>query len=105
MDISIIIVSYNVRAFLEKCLESVFRAAQGLEVEVLVVDNNSVDDSVSFIREVFPQVHVIANKENVGFGRANNQAIKIARGKYTLILIGVGLVLVFFKSAILSAQF
>src|SRR5690606_4630843 len=57
-----------------------------LSVEVFVVDNNSVDGSVEMVRERFPEVHVIANKANVGFSRANNQAIRRARGRYLLIL-------------------
>jgi GT2 family glycosyltransferase len=89
--VSIIIVSYNVRHFLELCLHSVMRAAEGLEAEVIVVDNLSSDDSVAMVREKFPQerlpsVHVIANTENTGFSRANNQGVAIARGEYILFL-------------------
>ena len=61
MDISVIIVSYNVRAFLEKCLESVYRSRGNLDVEVIVVDNDSIDDSVRFVREIFPEVKLIVN--------------------------------------------
>lgn len=84
--LSIIIVNYNVCYFLEQALKSVFKASTNLEIEVFVVDNNSVDGSVELIRKNFPQVHLIANKKNVGFSKANNQAIKIATGEYILLL-------------------
>lgn len=86
MQLSIIIVNYNVRFFLEQCLTSVQKAGKGLEMEVFVVDNNSPDDSVPMVRERFPEVNLIENKENVGFSAANNQAIDQATGKYILLL-------------------
>jgi GT2 family glycosyltransferase len=86
MDLSVVIVNYNVKYFLEQCLHSVRRAMDGLEGEVFVVDNNSVDGSVSEIRRKFPGVEVIENRENLGFSRANNQAIRRARGRYVLLL-------------------
>ncbi|MBS1617335.1 MAG: glycosyltransferase [Bacteroidetes bacterium] len=86
MQLSVVIVNYNVRYFLEQCLLSVQRAAHGMETEVIVVDNNSGDGSVDYIRSKFPTVNVIANKDNPGFSKANNQAIAIAKGKYILIL-------------------
>ena len=86
MKLSIVIVNYNVKHFLEQCLFSVRRASSGLDLEVIVVDNNSVDSSVTMVREKFPEVQVIANKENFGFSKANNQAIKIATGEYILLL-------------------
>jgi len=86
MKLSVIIVNYNVKHFLEQCLHSVYKAAKGLETEIFVVDNNSVDGSAQLIREKFPELHFIENKENVGFSRANNQAIKIANGEYILLL-------------------
>ena len=86
MDITIVIVSYNVRAFLEKCLISVFRSSGDLNLEVYVVDNNSIDDSVALVSSKFPQAQIIANRDNIGFARANNIAIEKATGKYTLIL-------------------
>jgi len=86
LDISVIIVNYNVRYFIEQCLTSVIKAKQDLNIEIIVVDNNSVDNSVAAIRNKFPSVHLIANKENVGFAKANNQAIKISKGKYFLLL-------------------
>ncbi len=86
VDLSVIIVNYNVRELLEQALDSVFRAAKGLAVEVFVVDNNSVDGSVEMVRTRFPQVHLLVNTHNVGFSRANNQAIRRARGRYLLLL-------------------
>jgi GT2 family glycosyltransferase len=86
MKLSVIIVNYNVKHFLEQCLHSVYKAAREIETEIIVVDNNSVDGSASFIREKFPDLHFIENKQNVGFSKANNQAIKIAKGEYILLL-------------------
>ena len=85
-DISIIIVNYNVKHFLDQCLRSVNEAKQHLNVEVMVVDNDSIDGSVEHIRKEFPDVRMFANKENVGFARANNQAIREAKGKFVLLL-------------------
>jgi GT2 family glycosyltransferase len=86
MKLSVIIVNYNVKHFLEQCLHSVYKAAKGIDTEIFVVDNNSVDGSAQLIREKFPDLHFIENKENVGFSRANNQAIRIATGEYILLL-------------------
>lgn len=86
MTLSVIIVNYNVKHYLEQCLESVRRASQGLQVEVFVVDNLSTDGSVPYLRERYPGVIFIENKENVGFARANNQAIRQSTGKYVLLL-------------------
>src|SRR6056297_2802194 len=86
VDVSVIVVNYNVREFLEQALDSVERASAGLSIETFVVDNNSVDGSAAMVRERFPDAQVIANEENVGFGRANNQAIQQACGRYLLIL-------------------
>jgi len=85
-DISVVIVNYRVKHFLEQTVRAVMQASQGLQVEVFVVDNNSGDDSIAFCRERFPQVTYIENADNVGFARANNQAIMQAQGDYTLIL-------------------
>ena len=85
-DLSIIIVSYNVRHFLEQCLISVRKASEGLECDVIVVDNNSADGSCSMIKGEFPEVSLIMNSENRGFSAANNQALKQAQGKYILML-------------------
>ncbi|MFK7756797.1 MAG: glycosyltransferase family 2 protein [Flavobacteriales bacterium] len=86
MQVSIVIVNYNVEYFLEQCLLSVITACQGLEVEVFMVDNASVDGSVAMVRKKFPSVKVIANQDNVGFSKANNQAMELATGKYILLL-------------------
>ena len=86
MDLSVIIVNYNVKYFLEQCLHSVEKAMEGLSVEVFVVDNNSVDGSVNHIRPKFPWVRIIENKKNLGFSKANNQAIKESSGRYVLLL-------------------
>lgn len=86
MKLSVVIVNYNVKYFLEQCLYSVRRASESLRVEVLVVDNNSVDGSVKMVREKFPEAILVENKENLGFSKANNQAIRIATGEYILLL-------------------
>lgn len=86
MKLTVVIVNYNVRYFLEQCLLSVERALAGVKGEVIVVDNCSSDDSLEFLKPKFPWVQYIENKENVGFSRANNQAIKKARGEYVLLL-------------------
>ncbi len=86
MDLSVIIVNYNVKYFLDQCLLSVFRAGESLDMEVFVVDNNSVDGSNDMVCEKYPEVKLIANTENVGFSRANNQAIRQSSGKYVLLL-------------------
>ncbi|NDF61339.1 MAG: glycosyltransferase family 2 protein, partial [Crocinitomicaceae bacterium] len=86
MKLSIVIVNYNVAYFLEQCLNSVFKALQNIEGEVFVIDNNSIDNSVEIIKQKFPNVILIQNKENVGFSKANNQAIHLAKGKYILLL-------------------
>ena len=86
MKLSIVIVSYNVRGYLENCLQSVSRALEGIEGEVFVVDNHSDDDSVETVRSQYPWVRLIENQENMGFSRANNIAIREARGEYVLLL-------------------
>lgn len=86
MDLTIVIVNYRVKYFLEQTLASVEEALRGIDGEVVVVDNNSGDDSIAYCRERFPRVTFVENNENVGFARANNQAIATARGEFTLIL-------------------
>lgn len=86
VDLSVVIVNYNVRDFLSQALLSIIRASGDLEVEIFVVDNNSIDNSVAMVRKSFPEVRLIANTENVGFGTANNQAIREARGRHILII-------------------
>lgn len=86
MKLSVVIVSYNVRFYLEQCIASIHRAARGIDTEIWVVDNHSQDDSVALIRQSFPDVHVIAKSQNLGFARANNIAIRKATGQYVLLL-------------------
>jgi GT2 family glycosyltransferase len=86
VKLSIIVVNYNVKYFLEQCLKAVQKAMAGIEAEVWVVDNNSVDGSVEMLAEKFKWVKVIANLQNTGFSKANNQAIKTSSGEYVLLL-------------------
>ena len=86
IDLSIVIVNYNVSYFLEQCLHSVFKAQGKINLEVFVVDNDSVDGSVEMVRSKFPAVRLIANEKNVGFSSANNQAIRQSNGRYILLL-------------------
>jgi len=86
MKLSVVIVNYNVKYFLEQCLHTAIKAASKLSSEIIVVDNDSVDGSSQMVEEKFPEVRLIANKENVGFSKANNQAIRIAKGEYILLL-------------------
>jgi GT2 family glycosyltransferase len=86
VKLSIVIVNYNVKHFIEQCLHSVYSALKGIDAEVFVVDNNSVDGSVALIKEKFPQVILIENKVNTGFSKANNQAIRVSKGQYVLLL-------------------
>jgi len=75
-----------VRYFLELCLKSVAAAITSIDAEVIVVDNNSSDESCKMVRELFPKIRLIVNKDNVGFSKANNQGVAIAKGKYVCIL-------------------
>lgn len=86
MKLTVVIVNYNVRYFLEQVLLSVRKAAQRVPTEVFVVDNNSVDDSVRMVQDKFPEVKLIANTDNPGFSIANNQAIRQSTGEYVLLL-------------------
>ena len=86
MDLSIIIVSYNTKELLVDCLRSIQKAVQFISAEVFVVDNNSSDGTVSLIKKKFPKIKLKANKQNLGFSKANNQALTLIRGKYVLIL-------------------
>ena len=91
MKLSVIIVSYNVKHYVEQCLRSVLRAADGIATEVFVVDNASDDNTIPHLRSRFPvadypHVYFIQNARNVGYGCANNQAVERARGEYVLFL-------------------
>ncbi len=86
MDISVVIVNYNVREFLNNALISLFKALEGYSSEIFVVDNASDDGSVELVQQRFPLVHLIINKTNIGFAKANNQALTLSTGKYLLLL-------------------
>ena len=86
MKLAVIIVNYNVQHFLEQCLHSVLKASKNISSEIFVVDNNSVDGSVLMVKEKFHHVILIENKKNAGFSCANNQAMRLARGEYILLL-------------------
>ena len=89
VKLSAILVSYNVKYYLAQAISSSYRAADGFELEVLVVDNASTDGTIDYLKLIFAQetdktLHIIANTDNVGFGRANNQALHQATGDYIL---------------------
>lgn len=86
MKLSVIIVSYKVRFYIEQCLHSLFRAVDGIETEVYIVDNHSDDGSVEYLAQKFPNVNIISSNRNLGFSRANNVAIKQCTGEYVLLL-------------------
>jgi GT2 family glycosyltransferase len=86
MQLSVIILNYNVRYFLELCVISVQKAIQDLDAEIIVIDNNSSDDSCAMMKQRFPNIRLIENKENSGFPKGNNIAVKEAKGDYICIL-------------------
>ncbi len=86
MQLSIIILNYNVRYFLELCVLSVQNAIQNLDAEIIVIDNNSKDDSCEMMKNRFPNIKLIENKENVGFPKGNNIGVSQAKGEYICIL-------------------
>ena len=86
MELSVIILSYNVRPYVWQCIDSVLAATEGSAAEVILVDNASNDGTIELIREDFPQVILMSNQENIGFAKAYNQAVKKAQGKYLCIL-------------------
>ena len=85
-ELSVIIVNYNVKHFLEQCLYTVLAAARGIETEIIVVDNHSSDGSMLYLAPKFPTVQFLENKENTGFAKACNQGLAMARGRYILFL-------------------
>src|SRR3990167_668192 len=85
-DLSIIIVSWNVKNLLKKCLESIFRNQGDLTLEVIIVDNASRDGTMEMVKTNFPQIKMISNEKNFGFAAANNQGIKQTKGDYLLLL-------------------
>lgn len=86
MDLSVIVVNWNTKKLLEDCLASIYKWTSGINFEVIVVDNGSEDGSPQMVRKKFPQVKLIPNKDNLGFTKANNQGIKIAKGRYVMLL-------------------
>ena len=86
MQLSVIIVNYNVKFYLEQCLCSLCRAVEGIEAEVIVVDNHSKDGSVAYLKPLFPSVRFVQSSHNLGFARANNMAVRQSRGDYVLLL-------------------
>ena len=86
MKLSVIIVNYNVKFYLEQCLLSVFKATKDIDTEVFVVDNHSRDGSVDYLTDRFPSVNIISSNHNLGFARANNIAIRQCSGDYVLLL-------------------
>jgi len=86
LKLSVIILNYNVRYFLELCLQSVQAAISNIDAEIIVVDNNSKDESCQMVKQLFPDVTLIENKENSGFSKGNNLGVKIANGEYICIL-------------------
>jgi hypothetical protein len=85
-DISIIIVNYNNIRFLEACLNSVYNSTHRANFEIIFVDNKSIDNSVELVKSKFPTVRIIENKENLGFGKANNKGLAVYQGRYALLL-------------------
>ncbi len=86
LDISVILVSYNTIEMTKKALGDLFASVGNLKMEVFIIDNASVDNSAEILRREYPNVTLIENKKNVGFGRANNQALPLTRGRYVLLL-------------------
>lgn len=86
MDLSIIILNYNTRQLTLDCLQSVYASTTSYRYEVIIIDNNSSDDSVEQLQRQYPSTQLIANKENVGFSRANNQGMRVAQGRHILLL-------------------
>ena len=86
MQLSVIILNYNVRYFLEQCVLSVQKAFENIDGEIIVIDNNSTDDSCAMMKELFPNIKLIENKENLGFPKGNNIGVAQAKGEYICIL-------------------
>ena len=86
VDLSICVVNWNTEAFLRDCLQSIYKGTSKLSREIFVVDNASKDGSVEMVRSLFPDVCLIVNQQNMGFAAANNQAIRLAKGRYILFL-------------------
>lgn len=86
IDLSIIIVNYNGEIFLKDCISSIYDGTHKINFEIILIDNNSVDNSIELVQKKFPQVHILKNDKNLGFCKANNQGLKIYQGRYALLL-------------------
>ncbi|MFY7811729.1 MAG: glycosyltransferase family 2 protein [Flavobacterium sp.] len=86
IELSIIIVNYNGLKYLDDCINSLYNNLKGINYEIIIIDNNSQDQSCNFIKNNFPEVVLIESKINYGFGKGNNEAIKISRGEYLLLI-------------------
>ena len=86
MDVSIIIVNYNTKDLIKNCIDSIYEQTKDIKFEIIVSDNGSVDGSIEMIKSEFPNVILIENNANLGFGTANNRGLKIAKGKYIFYL-------------------
>jgi GT2 family glycosyltransferase len=104
IDLSIIIVNYNGMGYFQKCFDSIYEKLKTISFEIIVIDNNSNDNSVSFINKNFPKVKLIESKINYGFGKGNNEAVKHANGKYLLLLNNDTIILDDFSSLLFFLQ-
>jgi GT2 family glycosyltransferase len=86
MDVSVIIVNYNTVELTIQCINSIYKHTKDITFELIVVDNASTDNSVKLLTDMFPKLTIIKNKENIGFGRANNIGINVSKGKYLFLL-------------------
>lgn len=86
MDVSIVIVNFNTAKLLYDCITSIRDKTTGINYEIIIVDNASTDESVQLVRSFFPEIHLVVNKENIGYGKANNQGASIAQGEYLFLL-------------------
>ncbi len=86
MDLSIIIINYNTNQYTLQCIRSIYEQTKNIEFEIIVIDNNSQKESANQILKEYPSIKLIKNSENIGFGRANNQGIAMAKGRYILLL-------------------
>lgn len=86
MDLSVIIITLNNKKILDECIDSVKRHTRSISYEIIVVDNNSTDGTQALIRSKYPEIKLIANEKNLGFSAANNRGLKIANGRYSLLL-------------------
>ena len=85
-NLSVIIVTWNVRECLKDCIDSIYRAATGIAIEIIIVDNNSDDGTPGYVQSMYPGIQVIKNNSNKGFGKACNQGFRAAKGEYILFL-------------------